>query len=67
MVSLVARIREGLQDTLHLGNLDSEKRGWTAKVSLTDLIAEMVAADLRLAQRDALVAKKGYKVFTHHE
>jgi GDPmannose 4,6-dehydratase len=44
-----------------------EKLGWTAKVSFTDLVAEMVAADLRLAQRDALVAKQGYKVFTHHE
>jgi GDP-D-mannose dehydratase len=58
MVPLVARIREGLQDTLHLGNLDS-RRDWgrTARASLTDLIAEMVAADLRLAQYDALVAK----------
>jgi GDPmannose 4,6-dehydratase len=44
-----------------------QKLGWTAKVSFTDLVAEMVAADLRLAQRDALVAKQGYKVFTHHE
>jgi GDPmannose 4,6-dehydratase len=44
-----------------------EKLGWTAKVGFTDLIAEMVAADLRLARRDALVAKEGYRVFTRHE
>jgi GDPmannose 4,6-dehydratase len=44
-----------------------EKLDWTAKVGFTDLVAEMVAADLRLAQRDALVAKQGFKVFTHHE
>ena len=44
-----------------------KKLGWTAKVSFTDLVAEMVEADLRLAQRDALVAKQGYKVLTHHE
>jgi hypothetical protein len=30
-------------------------------------VAEMVEADLGLAKRDALVAKEGYKIYSHHE
>ena len=44
-----------------------EKLGWTATTSIEELIAEMVEADLRLAERDALVAREGYRVFDHHE
>jgi GDPmannose 4,6-dehydratase len=44
-----------------------EKLGWTAKVTFPELVAEMVASDLELAKRDALVAKEGYKVYSHHE
>jgi len=31
------------------------------------LVAEMVAADLEIARRDALVAREGYRVYSHHE
>jgi GDPmannose 4,6-dehydratase len=44
-----------------------EKLGWTAEVSFADLVAEMVASDLDIAKRDALVSSEGYKVYSHHE
>jgi len=44
-----------------------EKLGWSAEVGFSDLVSEMVASDLDLAKRDALIAKEGYKIFTHHE
>ena len=43
------------------------KLGWTAQVEFPELVAEMMAADMSLARRDALVAKEGFKVFRHHE
>ncbi|MEA3108211.1 MAG: GDPmannose 4,6-dehydratase [Gammaproteobacteria bacterium] len=44
-----------------------QKLGWTAEVSFPELVAEMIESDLDLAKRDALVAKEGYKVYSHHE
>ena len=44
-----------------------EKLGWTAEVTFPELVAEMVGSDLNVARRDALVAKQGYKVYSHHE
>ena len=44
-----------------------QKLGWTAEVSFSELVAEMVASDLQVAKRDALVAKEGYQVYSHHE
>jgi GDPmannose 4,6-dehydratase len=44
-----------------------QKLGWVAEVSFPELVAEMVASDLDLAKRDAMVAKEGYKVYNHHE
>jgi GDPmannose 4,6-dehydratase len=44
-----------------------QKLGWTAEVSFADLVSEMVASDLDLAKRDSLVAKEGFKVYSHHE
>jgi GDPmannose 4,6-dehydratase len=44
-----------------------EKLGWSAKVTFAELVSEMVASDLELAKRDSLVAKEGFKVYTHHE
>jgi GDPmannose 4,6-dehydratase len=41
--------------------------GWTAEIGFSELVAEMIAEDLKEAQRDALVAKEGYKVYSHHE
>jgi len=44
-----------------------EKLGWTAEVTFPELVAEMVEADLDAAKRDAMVAREGYKVYSHHE
>ena len=44
-----------------------EKLGWSAEVSFPELVREMVESDLALAKRDALVAKEGYKIYSHHE
>jgi len=44
-----------------------QKLGWTAEVGFSELVAEMVAEDLKEAQRDALVAKEGYRVYSRHE
>jgi len=44
-----------------------EKLGWVAEVTFPELVAEMVESDLKLAKRDALVAKEGYTVYRHHE
>jgi GDPmannose 4,6-dehydratase len=44
-----------------------QKLGWTAEVTFPELVAEMVESDLEVAKRDAMVAKEGYKVYSHHE
>jgi GDPmannose 4,6-dehydratase len=43
------------------------KLGWEPKISLDELVREMVAADYEDARRDALVKEAGYKTFDHHE
>jgi GDPmannose 4,6-dehydratase len=44
-----------------------QKLGWTAEVSFSELVAEMVESDLSLARRDALIEKEGYKIHAPHE
>ncbi len=44
-----------------------EKLGWEPRIGFQDLVKEMVSHDLEIAQRDALVAKEGFRVFNHHE
>ena len=43
------------------------KLGWEPKVSFRELVAEMVAGDLKLAERDQLVANSGYRVHSHSD
>jgi len=43
------------------------KLGWEPKVSFRELVAEMVAWDLKLAERDQLVANSGYRVHSHSD
>lgn len=52
-----------------LGDASKAKKqlGWEPKISFANLVGEMVAEDLAIAQRDAIVAKEGFKVFDHHE
>jgi len=44
-----------------------EKLGWTPRITFHQLIEEMVAEDLQIAERDALVASKGFRTFNYHE
>ncbi len=44
-----------------------EKLGWEPKITFAELVREMVAEDLSLAERDSLIKKEGYKYFNHHE
>jgi GDPmannose 4,6-dehydratase len=43
------------------------KLGWEPKVGFRELVAEMVAGDLKLAERDQLVANSGYRVHSHSD
>jgi GDPmannose 4,6-dehydratase len=43
------------------------KLSWQAETSFADLVKEMVADDLAAAERDSLIAREGYKTFSHHE
>lgn len=44
-----------------------DKLGWQSEIGFDELVSEMVEADHRLAQRDALVAREGFAVYRHHE
>ena len=44
-----------------------KRLGWEAKISVDQLVREMVAADYEAAKRDALVKGAGYRTFDHHE
>jgi GDPmannose 4,6-dehydratase len=43
------------------------KLGWQPRISFEDLVAEMVDADLKEAQRDHLCLKEGFQTFNHTE
>jgi GDPmannose 4,6-dehydratase len=44
-----------------------EKLGWKPRTSFKELVAEMVASDLKHAERDRLVTDKGHRVCTRHD
>jgi GDPmannose 4,6-dehydratase len=44
-----------------------EELGWTPKITFDQMVAEMVQADLRDAERDQLVKGSGFKVLDFHE
>ncbi|HEV2272782.1 MAG TPA: GDP-mannose 4,6-dehydratase [Acidobacteriaceae bacterium] len=41
--------------------------GWTPKIDFDTLVQEMVAEDLKAAERDALVQEHGFAAYNHHE
>ncbi len=43
------------------------KLGWRPLISFDELVKEMVAADLALAQRDAAVAREGFRTYRYRE
>jgi len=44
-----------------------EQLGWSAKITFSDLVQEMVQEDLKAAERDELVGQHGYHVNEFHE
>src|ERR1700738_4061688 len=52
-----------------LGDASKAKRqlGWVPQTSFRDLVSEMMREDLKLAERDELVKKHGFRFFNHHE
>ncbi|MBT0962310.1 GDP-mannose 4,6-dehydratase [Denitromonas iodatirespirans] len=44
-----------------------EKLGWTPRITLAELVSEMVRADYTAAKRDALVKDAGYQAYDYHE
>ena len=44
-----------------------EKLGWTPKISLDDMVAEMVREDLKIAERDELCRREGFRTFEYNE
>jgi GDPmannose 4,6-dehydratase len=43
------------------------KLGWRCEISFDSLVKEMVQEDLRIARRDAVIAREGFKTYRHHE
>ena len=43
------------------------KLGWKPVIGFEELVTEMVEEDLKLAQRDALVSKEGFRSYSHYE
>ena len=43
------------------------KLGWSPRITFAELVTEMMREDLKLAKRDDLVKKSGYKAFDSHE
>ena len=41
--------------------------GWEPRISFAELVEEMVAEDLALARRDALMAREGFKTYQYRE
>jgi len=44
-----------------------EKLGWVPRISFAQLVREMVLEDLKLAERDQLVHRKGYRAYNYFE
>ena len=44
-----------------------QKLGWAPRITFEELVQEMVREDLRIAERDALINKHGYRAKTYHE
>lgn len=52
-----------------LGDPSKAKRllGWTPTTTFSEMVTEMVAEDLKTAERDDLVKKHGYSTYDYHE
>ncbi len=52
-----------------LGDASKARRqlGWQPEISFQTLVEEMVATDVEIARRDAVVAREGFRVYQHRE
>lgn len=52
-----------------LGDSSKARRllGWKPKTSFSQLVSEMVTGDLKLAERDAMCLKEGFRMYRHYE
>lgn len=44
-----------------------DRLGWQPQISFDALVAEMIASDLEIARRDAVVKREGFRVYRHRE
>jgi len=44
-----------------------EVLGWSPRITFQEMIREMVSEDLRIARRDQLCLKEGFRTYQHHE
>jgi len=44
-----------------------KKLGWVPKITLEEMISEMVEHDLNIAKKDELIKQHGFKTFNYHE
>jgi GDPmannose 4,6-dehydratase len=44
-----------------------EQLGWKPRIGFRALVAEMAREDLKLAERDAMVSRAGFKAYSYHE
>ena len=44
-----------------------EKLGWEPEISLDEMVAEMVREDLKIAERDELCKREGFRTFDYNE
>jgi GDPmannose 4,6-dehydratase len=49
------------------GSKARQKLGWKPRISFKELVAEMVQADLKEAQKDQLCLREGFQTFNHIE
>ena len=43
------------------------KLGWKPQIGFDELVAEMIAEDLEIARRDAVIAREGFKTYKYRE
>lgn len=56
-----------VQDLLGDAGKARKRLGWTPRISLEQLIAEMIETDLKEAQKDYLCQQKGFQTFNHFD
>jgi GDPmannose 4,6-dehydratase len=69
VVRVDARYHRPTEVQTLLGDASKARRelGWAPKTTFQELVREMVQEDLRLAQRDRMVEKRGFRTFRNHE